>query len=233
MIGNCTADLSLLDNPLWHTLRGRHAAIAAGEGAARRFLPDHHLLAACRDDGDESRAALAALMLPGEVFGLVTPWQPGPVRGSCIARQVVIGQMLWHTPGPERACPAYETLGDGDAAEMLALATLTAPGPYVLHTHRLGRFIGVRKAGRLVAMAGERMKPDGFTEISAVCTHPDHRGQGHAAGLIYALIEEIRARGEGIFLHAYRDNPAIALYEELGFRFRRDMVFTVLERATR
>ena len=121
--------------------------------------------------------------------------------------------------------------GEADAAEMLALATLTEPGPFFEKTHRLGDFIGVKHMGRLVAMAGERMKPDGFTEVSGVCTHPDWRGRGYAAGLMRAVTARILARGETAFLHAYAANKgAIRLYESLGFSVRTPITFTVLSR---
>ncbi|MEI9963878.1 MAG: GNAT family N-acetyltransferase [Caulobacteraceae bacterium] len=105
---------------------------------------------------------------------------------------------------------------------MLALATLTQPGPFFARTHQLGDFIGVKQEGRLVAMAGERMRPTGFTEVSGVCTHPDWRGRGYAAGLMRLVAARILARGETPFLHVYASNTgAIALYEALGFRLRR------------
>jgi len=115
-------------------------------------------------------------------------------------------------------------LGAADAPEMLALATLTEPGPFGPRTHELGGFLGVKLDGRLVAMAGERMKPEGFTEVSGVCTHPDHRGHGYAAMLSTAVAERVLARGETPFLHAYASNTAaIGLYERLGFRLRTDV----------
>ena len=89
---------------------------------------------------------------------------------------------------------------------MLALATLTRPGPFFARTHQLGAFIGVKQDGRLVAMAGERMQPTGFTEVSGVCTHPDPRGRGYAGGLMRQVAARILARGETPFLHAYADN---------------------------
>jgi predicted GNAT family acetyltransferase len=122
-------------------------------------------------------------------------------------------------------------LGDADAAEMLALATLTEPGPFLPRTHTMGRFIGVRVDGRLVAMAGERMRFPGHTEISGVCTHPDFRGRGLARRLSCAAAAAVQARGERPFLHAWSTNrAAIALYESLGFEVRTAVHVAVLAR---
>jgi predicted GNAT family acetyltransferase len=121
------------------------------------------------------------------------------------------------------------TLGDADAAEMLTLATLTKPGPFRARTHRLGGFIGVKRDGRLAAMAGRRLRVDGCTELSGVCTHPDFRGHGLATALSRRVVAGILAEGETAFLHAYAAHEAtIALYESLGFRVRARVVYTVL-----
>ncbi|WP_292050758.1 MULTISPECIES: GNAT family N-acetyltransferase [unclassified Brevundimonas] len=122
-----------------------------------------------------------------------------------------------------------EKLGDADADQMLALATLTEPGPFFANTHRLGDFYGVKEEGRLLAMAGERMKPDGFTEVSGVCVHPDAQGRGLAAAVMRQVIDAIVTRGETAFLHSYDYNDrAIALYEGLGFSVRAPMKMRTL-----
>jgi len=124
-------------------------------------------------------------------------------------------------------------LGDADAPEMLALAHLTEPGPFLERTHAMGRFLGVRIDGRLAAMAGERMRLPGYTEVSGVCTHPEFRGRGLARRLSAAVAAAIEARGDRAFLHAWRSNAAaIALYESLGFELRSEVNVAVLERSS-
>jgi predicted GNAT family acetyltransferase len=121
------------------------------------------------------------------------------------------------------------TLTKEDAPEMLALATLTEPGPFLARTPAMGTFIGIRVGGRLVAMAGERMRFPGYTEVSGVCTHPEFRGRGLARRLSAAVVSGIEARDDQAFLHAWASNhSAIALYESLGFKIRAEVNVAVL-----
>jgi len=141
-------------------------------------------------------------------------------RGPCW--QMVAGAL------PEPAGVEVVRLGPEDHAEMLALAELTEPGPFLLRTPELGRFIGLRREGHLVAMAGERFRVPGYVEISAVCTHPDARGEGLAAELTLNAAQSIRAGGDEAFLHVLESNEsAVRLYQKLGFVIRRkiDVVF--------
>jgi len=118
--------------------------------------------------------------------------------------------------------PEAVLLGPADVPEMLALVERTKPGPFLPRTVELGTYLGVRRDGRLIAMAGERMHPPGFTEISAVCTDAEYRGQGLGTRLVLAIAAGIRARGETPFMHAAASNTnAIRLYSSLGFRLRR------------
>jgi predicted GNAT family acetyltransferase len=120
-------------------------------------------------------------------------------------------------------------LGAPDVPAMLELVAATRPGPFGTGTHRLGTYLGIRHAGRLAAMAGERMHPPGFVEISAVATHPDFRGRGLALRLIRAVVAGIRARGEVPFLHVAAENTgAVRLYESAGFERRMDLSFRFL-----
>jgi predicted GNAT family acetyltransferase len=122
--------------------------------------------------------------------------------------------------------PDARSLGPAHAPEMMALVELTRPGPFAMRTVELGGYVGVFDDGQLVAMAGERLHLPGFCEISAVCTRPDHRGRGLAAGLTALVARAIEARGERPFLHhASENHPARRVYESLGFEFRRTVGF--------
>ncbi|HXQ12607.1 MAG TPA: GNAT family N-acetyltransferase [Caulobacteraceae bacterium] len=206
--------------------------MAEGDGRALRMLAPYGLFAAAADETMESQTALAALCPDQGAIALVEPFEaPAPPglrvidRGACV-------QMLADAVAPGEADIAFTPLGDADASEMMALASLTRPGPFFERTHELGGFIGVRVDGRLAAMAGERMKLTGFTEVSGVCVHPDFRGAGHARELSRLVARRILDRGETPFLHAYASNtPAITLYESLGFKLRTNVQLTVLARA--
>jgi ribosomal protein S18 acetylase RimI-like enzyme len=132
-------------------------------------------------------------------------------------------EVVQMTAGVRLGEPAPEALAlsDADVPEMLALTQLTNPGPFLPRTIEMGDYIGIRDGGELVAMAGERFHVPGWTEISAVCTAPTHRGQGLATRLLRAVAAGIEARGEGVFLHVVATNTgAIRLYEALGFSIR-------------
>jgi predicted GNAT family acetyltransferase len=129
------------------------------------------------------------------------------------------------------AAGEHETLTPADVPEMMQLVELTKPGPFLPRTIELGSYIGIRSDGRLIAMAGERMRFPGFTEISAVCTHPDRRGRGHSTSLVHIMMRAILDRGETPFLHVFKENTrAAALYDKLGFVRRRSLAVTVLKR---
>ncbi len=220
-----------LDRPVWSAFTGRQAHLALRDGAALRVRPDFGLFAATADETPESLEALGRLVRArgGEV-GLFERFDPAPVPGTTVVKSALCWQMAAERlAAPKPVDFEIQPLTDADAPEMLALATLTAPGPFFARTHELGDFVGVKVDGRLVAMAGERMRPDGFTEVSGVCAHPDHRGRGYAATLMLHVAGKILARGDTPFLHSYADNVgAIALYEALGFRKRCEQVLTVL-----
>ena len=228
-----------LDRPVWSSLITHHAPLSEGTALARRFVPDVNLFMSARDDSAEAVAALADLVKPGEsAFILQVPTVVFPP--GFIEVKAAKGVQMVLTAGTKGAGGGQDvdsrdaeivTLTEQDAPEMLALATLTEPGPFLARTHTMGHFRGVRIDGRLAAMAGERMRFPGYTEVSGVCTHPDFRGRGLARRLSAAVVAGIEARGEQAFLHVWKSNhAAISLYEGLGFRIRTDMNATVLRR---
>lgn len=220
----------ILDRTVWSSLHGRQSSLALTHGRAIRFDPAYGAFAATPDESDESLADLAALMAAhGDVgvFGLTEPKAP---PGTVVPLRGAVVQMIASQPvAPPAASFDYLDLVEADAPEMFALARLTEPGPFFARTHQLGAFVGVKQDGRLVAMAGERMRPNGFTEVSAVCTHPDHRGHGYAAALSRVVSSRIQARGDTPFLHAFESNAvAISVYKALGFTLRQALAVAVL-----
>lgn len=221
-----------LDNPVWHALRGPHAALGQDFGPVRRYRPDVALFAAVEAPNAEPLQGLAAAIPDGGAAALVTPAPVELPAGLTVMRLLPVLQMV--APSPRPVAPATDAvdLGDQHVPQMLELVQLTQPGPFAPRTIEMGRYIGILENGRLVAMAGERMRLPGYTEVSAVCTHPDHRGRGHAKRLVSTLLADIAARGETAFLHVLTDNrTAISAYEALGFAGRHVMTFTVLGRA--
>ena len=220
-----------LDNVMWRALTTSQAALAMGGDLARRFRPDYAAFAGMPALSAEGLGALAAVMQPGEVVSLAQDhdFAPGPSFDVVERRNLV--QMIGPATGEAQAPRRFAPLGAGDVPQMTALVQQTAPGPWFERTHELGRFIGFKADGRLVAMAGERLHVPGHVEISAVCCHPEWRGQGLAADLMRLVSQAIVARGELPFLHVMAENvSAIALYEKLGFRKRLQSRLTRLRR---
>ena len=221
-----------LDRPVWNALTTRWAAIAEGDPRAWRIDRDYGVFGAAADRSPESLAALAALVPEqGELWMVEREDWPAP-PDTRFARQARCVQMICEKLAPGKG-PAFGIvdLGEDDAPAMYDLAMLTQPGPYAAHTNRLGDFIGVKQDGALIAMAGERMKMPGLSEVSGVCTHPDHRGRGYAGALMRVVAERMLARDETPWLHAYASNAgAIALYEGLGFRLTSTVTASILVR---
>lgn len=211
-----------LERPIWHALQSRQAHFVRGAPPAIAFRADVEPFAASEDD--RSADALRALALADDYL-LVVQAKPSPIPDGLELLKSAAGVQMVSRRAVAGPRPADAiALTDADAPEMLELALLTEPGPFRAATHQLGQFWGIRREGRLVAMAGERLKLLGMTEVSGVCTHPDWRGHGFAAQLSAFVAALIRERGETPFLHAYADNAsAIRLYERLGFAISREM----------
>jgi ribosomal protein S18 acetylase RimI-like enzyme len=221
-----------LDRPAWSALTGPHAALAEGEDRARRYRAGTVPFAAAADTSPDSLAALAALPKSGELMALVEANTLTLPPGMIAVKTGSVVQMeLAQVPLPEPD-ERIEKLTWQHAEEMFALATLTQPGPFTLKAQELGDFYGIRLNGRLVAMAGHRMKQVGYSELSGVCTHPEFRRQGLARVLSIFVTHLIVADGDTPYIHAWADNtPAIALYRSIGYQQRATMNFAAVQRA--
>ena len=224
-------DDPILDSSVWSALTGPQAHLARGDGDVREYLPSVAYFAAVRDwTASGVWEAITEFRGPGADFPLPPAGVAIP-QGWEITRRIE-GVQLIETPDfvPEPA-PArigdyeFAELGAADAAEMLDLVERTRPGPFLSETYKMGRYVGYRLDGELVALAGERVRPIGWTEISAVCTDLAHRGHGLAAALVHDVGLHIRARGDRVYLHTLTTNPARALYTRLGFQLRRELTF--------
>src|ERR1700690_2275515 len=190
-----------LDNPIWESLTTRRSDFAEGNGLARRFSCDVTSLAGFAEPTAEAYTSLAVLMTGGQPAALFLPTQQFPPLGWHVVDSMPLLQMT--IADSRTIVPAAEVdeLSESDPPEMLGLAQLTQPGPFGMRTRELGNDIGIHREGNLVAMAGEKRRVKGYTEISAVCTHPECLGRGLAAGLMGELVARIRSRGETPCLH--------------------------------
>jgi GNAT superfamily N-acetyltransferase len=197
-------DDARLDSPVHAALVGAHAQFAQTRGRTVRYPPDMapflalppHVSAADWDD--------AAQLVPvGTYVAVQRVWDDTP-DGWTVVRQFEVAQMVDRgvdgAPAPEAVA-----LGPKDVPEMLRLVSDTEPGPFLQRTIELGHYLGVRREGRLIAMAGERFHFEGWREISAVCTASAYRGQGLASGLIGSLVADMHRRGERAFSHRHED----------------------------
>ncbi|MCK8778414.1 GNAT family N-acetyltransferase [Rhizobium sp. NTR19] len=223
--------MHVLDRPVWNALATVHAGFAQGSELAKRYDPTIVPFAAPADLTQASLDALASLPAPSEVMVIVES-QPVETPPSLeTVMDAVLVQMVAEKPFEPIEDPRIKPLGEADAEEMLELANLTKPGPFTLRARALGTFWGIRESGRLVAMAGQRMRQPGYAELSGLCTRPEFQGQGLGKTMMRFVAGEISARGDAVFLHAYRSNVgAIAMYEKMGFSLRREMHMRVTKR---
>lgn len=217
-----------LDIPARAALTSRHSHLARRSGGAICYDADIVPFAA---DDESDPAALARLVAPGQLAAfLQAPRMAEPDGFETVIRDEAV-QLVATRPFMAVDDARIEPLGPSDAAEMLALAEATKPGPFTLRALDLGRFYGIRQDGELLAMAGERMACDGYVEVSGVCVAETARGQGLARLLSQHVAAGIAAAGDVPFLHAFASNDAaIGLYRSLGFEPRAAMQVGIFRR---
>jgi predicted GNAT family acetyltransferase len=221
-----------LDNVAWHALTTVQSGFAEVYGAARRYHPDVSVFAALDSGTATEWADLATLVGPDGTAALFRGEPVAVPNGWTVLVEAVGHQMVFDPADRSRLIdvprPDSRLLTLDDEPQMAALVALTQPGPWRPRTIELGDYHGVFDGERLVAMAGERQKMPGFTEVSAVCTHPDARRRGLGAAITLQVVHRILERGETPFLHHTAENPAQTVYEALGFRFRREVQLVIV-----
>jgi ribosomal protein S18 acetylase RimI-like enzyme len=227
-----SAAMHPLDNVIWKALTTRQANFAESFLDARRFFRDVTALGAFHEPTDRGYESLAGLVGTGGTVALFLekPYEPRP--GWNLIADAPLLQMVCangSAPIPSGFVSSILELTPADSPEMVELAALTKPGPFGIRTRELGTYLGIRHEGKLVAMTGERLKVPGYTEVSAVCTHPKHTGKGYAGTLMMEVMRRIRERGELPFLHVRQDNVrAIELYKRLGIAERTVLYLAVI-----
>jgi predicted GNAT family acetyltransferase len=211
-----------LDNPVWSCLSTRHAHLAEGNERARRYRIEFSPLGGVVNPAASNVAALRELVGIGEELSIAGA-DPREMPNTWeVTHRLRIAQMIRRekTSLPETASE-ISALSATAVGDMLALVDLTHPGPFCERTIELGSFVGIRRRGRLLAMAGERMWIGDYREVSSVCTDPDAQGQGFARALLAHVINRMLKRGQTPFLHVDSKNEkAIAVYQALGFTRR-------------
>ncbi|SAK60063.1 FR47 domain-containing protein [Caballeronia fortuita] len=221
-----------LDRPIWTALTTKQAHLGSGDALARRFHPEVAPFAAIASETPDAWRALHALMQPGEHVAMLSAETIADLDGLQATRIGTIHQMI----ETQRFTHVIDdsdviALGPADVDDMIALVQRTKPGPFGKRTREIGRYIGIREHGELIAMAGERLAIEGHVEISAVCVDERCRGRGLAGRLMNILRKDIARRGDTPFLHVFSHNEgAIALYERLGFALRHAFALTQIAR---
>ena len=215
----------LLDNPVWHALQGPHRRHAIGHGLAAHYPREMAVFSALAEPTQNAFTNLASGIAAGSEARLVTQEAIRlPPDWQQVNHMSLLQMLGTHCDGQIHDGPPITELGAKDVDAVLALIDLTQPGPFGSRTLEMGRYLGIYDNGELLAMAGERMNLPGFIEMSAICTHPTARGRGLAEYLMRPLLQAALARGQTPFLHVLPHNePAIALYQRLGFTPRATM----------
>jgi predicted GNAT family acetyltransferase len=219
-----------LDNPIWNALNSGNSLFAFGTDSARYIKRDVGLFAGLKDNSVQDLQALYSLLPSKSVVILFTPGEISIPSSWRIQLKKDLLQMEYqHSNSFIEGNNEIVKLNDDNIPAMLELTALTKPGPFLQRSIDFGNYEGIFVNGQLVAMAGQRLQPEPYIEVSAVCTHPYHTGKGYAAKLVASQVEQIRALSGIPFLHVYPENTACKLYEKLGFNTRKQMLVYVLE----
>jgi GNAT superfamily N-acetyltransferase len=213
---------NLFVNPVWHALQTKHRHFAVSSSEACRYPAEVAPFAAVATPSKCALQSLHALLAPGEYVWLIGESYSSVPELSCTGSLECLQMVLPQQVTPPAPTPGIVPLSSANAPEMVALTDLAFPGFFRSRTCEMGSYYGVRSGGELIAMGGERITLDGYPEISGICTHPAHRGNGHAESLVWHLARNHRRQGLVSWLHVSAENHhAIELYLRLGFAVAR------------
>lgn len=226
-----SSTVHVLDNPIYHSLNSGHRRYAKGTPNASYYQEDIAPFAGLKENSSTYFDELYEQSASESTFVVFTPIPYETPNGWQLVAHIDMFQMVYEHVEVPNGDNDFEDLNESHVDEMIELVKLTQPGPFKSKTIVLGNYTGVFIAEKLVAMAGHRFNPTPYIEISAVCTHPDHLGNGYALRLLKEQIKRILEKGQIPFLHVRNDNiAAIKLYEKLGFTIRTDMFAYVLRK---
>jgi len=217
--------IHVLDNPIFNALTSGNKNLSEGSGDVRFFSRDVAPFVGMRNNTPDEFARLYEILPFKGNFAIFTPAEveiPGPWK---INYHLNLLQMVYEAETPLTGTEVPVALGEEDIPAMIALTQLTTPGPFFSRTIDFGNYLGLFEGDQLVSLAGQRLQPSPYIEISAVCTHPEHLGKGYASKLLKEQIRLIRQQGNIPFLHVLKDNlSAVNVYKRLGFTVRREML---------
>lgn len=222
--------MSPLDNPIWNALASRHRSYAISYGAAKRYPPTTAPFVAVSEESASAEVDLRGIVDAGEQVAILSVI-PELTDGWRVLKAMDLRQYVFPGERGFEPDPEIVALDEHHIPLLLELTALVYPAYFRAGTAQLGQYFGIFDGERLAAMAGIRMAMNGYQEISAVCTHPDYRGQGYAHRLLRHTVGYIRDQGDTPFLHTEADNAAAqAIYDALGFEVRAVLPFRILER---
>ena len=222
----------ILDNPIWNALNSGNKNFAIGDGRVKKFMKDIAFFAGLKEHSEADFQRLHQLSDGNEPVILFSVQK---LEIPANWKVVVTKELLQMVYAGGRVTPDKEDtlvpLGEKDVPAMLELTAMTNPGPFLSRTIDFGGYEGIFEEGKLVSMAGQRLQPTSYVEISAVCTHPDYLGRGYAGRIIRSLVNKITEHSYTPFLHVVPENlGAVSVYEKAGFQVRKEMRFYVLEK---